>query len=195
MATKTFENLNKEKKDQIFNSLLNEFSEYRLSEAQVARIIKNCGIARGSFYKYFNDINDSYDYVLDVVLHEVHFDVFERIKKEKNNTLNAFYESTIDFINKIDNSKYRNFYKLYVEYNQYSLKQSNYNYHKLSKDNLILLVDGQKISDFNKIISVYKFVTMAAHATIKSILMNEDKNQELSDFKLYLNVIKKGLID
>lgn len=195
MATKTFENLNETKKDQILKSLLNEFSEYKLSEAQVARIIKNCGIARGSFYKYFNDINDSYIYALDTVLHEVHFDVFEQIQMEKNNTLNAFYESTIDFINKIDNSKYRNFYKLYVEYNQYSLKQSNYDYHKLSKDNLILLVDGKNVSDANKIIAIYKFVTMAAHETIKSILMDEDKEQTLSDFKMYLQVIKNGLID
>lgn len=195
MATRTFENLNEEKKNQIFDALLNEFSKYKLSEAQVARIIKNCGIARGSFYKYFNDINDSYSYVLDTVLHEVHFDVFEQIKKEKNNTLNAFYESTMDFIDKIDNSKYKNFYKLYIEYNQYDLKQSNYDYHKLSKDNLILLVDGQNVSDVSKIISIYKFVTMASHETIKSILMDEDKEQALTDFKTYLQIVKNGLID
>ncbi|WP_105956831.1 TetR/AcrR family transcriptional regulator [Apilactobacillus quenuiae] len=195
MPTKTFENLNEEKKKQIFNSLLNEFSEYKLSKAQVARIIKSCGIARGSFYKYFNDINDSYHYVLETVLHEVHFDVFEQIKKENDNTLNAFYEATLKFINKIDNSKYRNFYKIYIEYNQYDLKQSNYDYHKLSKNNLILLVDGQNISDTSKIITIYKFVTMAAHATIKEILMDADKEQVLSDFKIYLRVIKNGLID
>lgn len=63
MPSQTFENLNQVKKERVTAALLNEFSHHPLADAQVARIVKDAGIARGSFYKYFADLTDSYHYL------------------------------------------------------------------------------------------------------------------------------------
>ena len=178
MPTQTFLNLNEDKQNQVFNALIKEFSDHRLMDAQVARIIKDCSIARGSFYKYFDDINDSYQYVLKRVLRKVHFDV-----------------ATESFINKLKDSDYEQFYRQYVLFNQYELKHVEYDYNNLPDDKLILVVDGQKISDMKTIALTYKWASRAAHQTIRTVLNGGDEKQALSDFATLLKLINRGLVN
>ncbi|MEJ6400108.1 TetR/AcrR family transcriptional regulator [Nicoliella lavandulae] len=194
MPTKTFTNLNQTKQDAVFNALLNEFSQYKLSEAQVARIIKDCDIARGSFYKYFGDITDSYNYTLKRVLDKVHFDVFTMIKHETNNTLDSFYQATANFIDEINHSKYREFYRMYVAYNQYDLKAPSFDYHQLAKDALIMYVNGQQIDDLNSIAVIYKTATDASHNVIRAVLLGADQSEELNDLKTLFKVLSLGVV-
>ncbi len=49
MVKATFENLSKDKQDRVTEALLKEFSAHTLASAQVARIVKEAGIARGPF--------------------------------------------------------------------------------------------------------------------------------------------------
>ncbi|KPN79540.1 TetR/AcrR family transcriptional regulator [Apilactobacillus kunkeei] len=195
MPTQTFLNLNEDKQNQIFNALINEFSNHRLMDAQVARIIKDCSIARGSFYKYFDDINDSYQYALKRVLREIHFDVFEQLKAEQTDSLHAFYVATESFINELENSDYEQFYRQYVLFNQYELKHVEYDYNNLPDDKLILLVNGQKIADRKTIVLTYKWASRAAHQTIRTVLSGGDDKQVLSDFSDLLKLINKGLVN
>ncbi|MGQ2282988.1 TetR/AcrR family transcriptional regulator [Apilactobacillus kunkeei] len=195
MPTQTFLNLNEDKQNQVFNALIKEFSDHRLMDAQVARIIKDCSIARGSFYKYFDDINDSYQYVLKRVLRKVHFDVFAQLESEQTDSLHAFYVATESFINKLKDSDYEQFYRQYVLFNQYELKQVEYDYNNLPDDKLILVVDGQKISDRKTIILTYKWASRAAHQTIRTVLKGGDEKQALSDFANLLKLINKGLVN
>ncbi|TPR54992.1 TetR/AcrR family transcriptional regulator [Apilactobacillus kunkeei] len=195
MPTQTFLNLNEDKQNQVFNALIKEFSDHRLMDAQVARIIKDCSIARGSFYKYFDDINDSYQYVLKRVLRKVHFDVFAQLKSEPTDSLHAFYVATESFINKLKDSDYEQFYRQYVLFNQYELKHVEYDYNNLPDDKLILVVDGQKISDRKTIILTYKWASRAAHQTIRTVLNRGDEKQALSDFANLLKLINRGLVN
>ncbi|MCT6848382.1 MAG: TetR/AcrR family transcriptional regulator, partial [Apilactobacillus kunkeei] len=161
----------------------------------VARIIKDCSIARGSFYKYFDDINDSYQYVLKRVLRKVHFDVFAQLKSEPTDSLHAFYVATESFINKLKDSDYEQFYRQYVLFNQYELKHVEYDYNNLPDDKLILVVDGQNISDRKTIGLTYKWASRAAHQTIRTVLNGGDDKQALSDFSDLLKLINKGLVN
>ena len=72
MPSTTFENLNRQKKELITNALLTEFSQHSLASAQVARIVKQAGIARGAFYKYFADLTEAYQYLYQVAILEIH---------------------------------------------------------------------------------------------------------------------------
>ena len=56
MPSRTFQNLKDEKKQRVTAALLTEFSQHSLPDAEVARIIKQAGISRGAFYKYFPDL-------------------------------------------------------------------------------------------------------------------------------------------
>lgn len=72
MPSTTYQNLTIAKQDRILAALLNEFSNYSLADAQVARIVKDAGIARGAFYKYFDDLTDAYQTLYAHAMQAVH---------------------------------------------------------------------------------------------------------------------------
>ena len=67
MPKQTFLNLPEEKRETIMNAAVEEFAEYGLENASTNRIVKNSGIAKGSFYQYFEDKQDVFMHLLDVV--------------------------------------------------------------------------------------------------------------------------------
>jgi AcrR family transcriptional regulator len=67
MPKQTFLNLSQEKRETILNAAVEEFAEYGLENASTNRIVKNSGIAKGSFYQYFEDKQDVFMYFLDVI--------------------------------------------------------------------------------------------------------------------------------
>jgi len=70
MPKQTFFNLPTEKRETIVNAAVDEFAEYGLENASTNRIVKNSGIAKGSFYQYFEDKQDVFMYLLSVIEHE-----------------------------------------------------------------------------------------------------------------------------
>jgi AcrR family transcriptional regulator len=64
MPKQTFLNLPSEKRETILNAAVAEFAEYGLENASTNRIVKNSGIAKGSFYQYFEDKQDVFIYLL-----------------------------------------------------------------------------------------------------------------------------------
>jgi AcrR family transcriptional regulator len=70
MPKQTFFNLPEEKREKIFNAAVDEFAEYGLENASTNRIVKNSGIAKGSFYQYFEDKQDVFMHMIDVIEHK-----------------------------------------------------------------------------------------------------------------------------
>ena len=58
MASLTFYNLPQEKKNRIVKAAVKEFSRVPLEKALISNIIKDADIPRGSFYQYFENIDD-----------------------------------------------------------------------------------------------------------------------------------------
>ncbi len=67
MPKQTFFNLPMEKRETIMNAAIEEFAEYGLENASTNRIVKNSGIAKGSFYQYFEDKQDVFMHMLAVI--------------------------------------------------------------------------------------------------------------------------------
>jgi AcrR family transcriptional regulator len=67
MPKDTFYNLAEEKRMKIYGAALDEFSNHPFKQASVNRIVKNAGIAKGSFYQYFKDKKDLYKYLIDEI--------------------------------------------------------------------------------------------------------------------------------
>ena len=87
MAKQTFLNLPKDKQKKIFNALKKEFSSVPLKDALVSNIIKDAEIPRGSFYQYFNDIEDAYYYVIDEYSKEIKKYLLDEIVNNKNESI------------------------------------------------------------------------------------------------------------
>jgi len=63
----TFYNLPDEKKQKIITSAKKEFSRVPLEQASIKNIVESSGIARGSFYQYFESKEDLFDYVFEEI--------------------------------------------------------------------------------------------------------------------------------
>ncbi|HCX64028.1 MAG TPA: TetR/AcrR family transcriptional regulator [Eubacteriaceae bacterium] len=70
MPKETFTNLNKQKKEKILQVAIDEFAEHSFQLASINRIVEKAGIAKGSFYQYFEDKKDLYQLVLDRIVEE-----------------------------------------------------------------------------------------------------------------------------
>jgi AcrR family transcriptional regulator len=67
MPKQTFLNLPDEKRKVIIDAAIDEFAEYGLENASTNRIVANSGIAKGSFYQYFEDKQDVFMYLLTIL--------------------------------------------------------------------------------------------------------------------------------
>jgi AcrR family transcriptional regulator len=70
MPKQTFLNLPVEKRKAIIDAAIEEFAEYGLENASTNRIVVNSGIAKGSFYQYFEDKQDVFMHLLKVIEQE-----------------------------------------------------------------------------------------------------------------------------
>ena len=60
MPKQTFFNLLQEKRDRIAELAVDEFSRFPYAQASISRIVERAGIAKGSFYQYFENKLDLY---------------------------------------------------------------------------------------------------------------------------------------
>ncbi len=67
MPKETFMNLPPEKRELIENIAVDEFAEYGYDLASVNRIVTAAGIAKGSFYQYFEDKKDLFMFLINSI--------------------------------------------------------------------------------------------------------------------------------
>lgn len=65
MPKQTFKNLSEAKRDTILNVAVDEFAHRGYEAASISKIVSNAGIAKGSFYQYFEDKRDLFLYLID----------------------------------------------------------------------------------------------------------------------------------
>lgn len=70
MPKDTFFNLPDDKRTLICNVAIAEFAEYSFDQASINRIVAGAGIAKGSFYQYFEDKQDLFSYVVQLAAEE-----------------------------------------------------------------------------------------------------------------------------
>ncbi len=68
MPKQTFLNLPEEKRARIVDVALTEFAEKGYTGASITGIVAAAGIAKGSFYQYFEDKDDLYAHIFSASL-------------------------------------------------------------------------------------------------------------------------------
>lgn len=64
MPKDTFFNLSDDKKNRILSIVIDEFASNDYKNVSISRIVKDASIAKGSFYQYFEDKKDLYQYLI-----------------------------------------------------------------------------------------------------------------------------------
>lgn len=110
MPKQTFQNLPEDKKKKILEAAKNEFSRVSVTEASINNIVTNAGIARGSFYQYFESKEDLLLFMVSEASQKVKQLVEKKIKEKGD-----IFETFIFFYDKIiktcKDNKDKKFYK------------------------------------------------------------------------------------
>ena len=64
MPSETFFRLPDEKRKRLMDAAWDEFTQTRLSDVSINRIVRSASIPRGSFYQYFTDKHDLFSYLV-----------------------------------------------------------------------------------------------------------------------------------
>ena len=98
MAKQTFLNLSEDKRNMVVNALKKEFSRVPLKDALVSNIIIDAKIPRGSFYQYFNDIEDAFYYIIGEYSKDIKRKLLEHLEKNKGDIILSYILDIIESI-------------------------------------------------------------------------------------------------
>lgn len=197
MAKQTFLNLSDEKRNTIMNALKKEFSRAALKDALVSNIIKDAKIPRGSFYQYFNDIEDAYYFVIDEYSKSIKKYLLEDLVKTKGDIILAYrhlYIYILDMIESEENKGYFEKIFLNMNYETQSMFTPNFN------DGLNMIINQVDVSKLNiaskfglgYILDIIES-TMMNHI-IKSYKRNLSREKNIEVFEKELALICVGIL-
>lgn len=197
MAKQTFLNLPDEKKEKIIKALKKEFSRASLKDSLVSNIIKDAQIPRGSFYQYFDDIEDSFYFIVDEYSKKIKKFLLDSITKNKGDIISSYrdlYIYILDMIEDESNKKYFEKIFLNMNYKTQSMFTPNFN------DGLNIVINHVDIKLLNinskfaigYIIDIIESTMM--NNIIKSYKRNLSKEKNIEVFERELALICFGIL-
>ena len=131
MPKETFLKLSNEKQQKVINSAKKEFARVPIQEVSIKNIVEDAGIARGSFYQYFESKEDLLIYIIKENVEELNNKLKEEIQK-KNGNLFEIYISIYD--NMVENFVERDETKVFKQIFE-NIKSSDESIFKILKEN------------------------------------------------------------
>ena len=194
MPKNTFFNLSEEKRARITEVLKQEFESKPLFKVNVKDIVEKLNIARGSFYQYFDGLEDSYYMILDketVDVHKLFLNILRKSDYKIFSALDSYGKALSNTLfSKNSFMIYKNRYlywtpdldigwKNYLE--KYSLNNSETKNHQINR---------AKPEKHEEIL----FVKAVIHDLIQRLFKEGwDKNTFLKHYKKYIEWLQKGL--
>lgn len=191
MPKETFNNLPEAKRKVIIESLRDEFETCPFYDASVASIIKRANIARGSFYQYFEDLEESFFTILDMEISESH-DLFLKALNDKNGdvfeALSVFGPAMVDEIFAKCNL-YRNRYLYWnceLDMKWKDFRKRNQKEMKLFRND----EDNQETMDTEKM----HFINAIIQKMIERLFMEKwDRDEFLKHYSIYIEWMRNGI--
>ena len=192
MPTSVFLELPEDKKERIISAALDEFAANRFDNASTNTIVKNAGISKGSLFKYFENKEDLYFYLIDTVTVQMSAemadavttlpeDVYERIIAYSSLEITYYLKRPAEgklltnFASERDNE---------------IAKKIAQRYGEVSKDSYEKLMEGTGL-DKDKT-AILKWVLEGFN---RDFLNRGGTAEEyVKELKMYLNMLRKGLI-
>ena len=195
MPTKTFLSLPKEKRIRILKAAKKEFSRVPLERAIVANIVKEADIPRGSFYQYFENVEDLFVYLLHYMygidkrkftqyLEQTENDVYEALKIK--------FSHTIDKLTIEENRQFR-LNVMSTVFNENSLYES-----LLPKivepdvdiDQIYFPDEIKRSQHFPKLLNIIKMI--GKNCLEIFLTKRADKDEIKHDYNNYIDFVKVG---
>lgn len=191
MPTFTFYNLSDEKRKKIEKAVKKEFARVPLISMSVKNIVEEAGIARGSFYQYFETREDLIKYILEKEF-EKEEENYLNILEETKDVFEATYKYLVQRVEKQEknSSYYINIFQYLKETKLIPLKRID-----ISKIKNYIDMNMFNLSSDNEIYAAIRVISMITFAKKMEILNNNiSKEKGLKEYKEELEITKKGLI-
>lgn len=190
MPKETFYNLDEEKRKKITEVLISEFSQKPFSDVNIKTIVERLGIARGSFYQYFEDLEDSYFYILDQKTHDIHKLFLTSLEKYEGDVISSLNDYGYDIANIIFKEDSYMLYKNRFLYWDESLNKAwnncHQDYKEVFKNTGDMGVDEEKVN----------FVRAVVHNLILRNFREEwDKETFIEKYKIHIGWVKEGIFN
>ena len=196
MISQTFLNLKQEKKDRIIKAAKKEFSRVPLEKALVSNIIRDSGIPRGSFYQYFENIDDLFVYIIDTMYKES-LSRFRGSMEETGNYFDALKEEFYRVLTILENGENRQFnMNIYMSFinssysNSKMLEEMNQLKIKEESDSI-----PKEIKDLPNSRIFLGLIEMANITCLNEfILKGRGKEEVFTEYENYLDYIKRAIV-
>ncbi len=199
MIKETFYNLPQEKQQKIFDAAIKEFSRVDISGAKISNIVEVAEISRGSFYQYFDDIEDVLRVLgekmqktkiesLNKILSSEFDDIFDIFKKLIANELNNFKE--------IDTRLFKNLMKFHTEHIEI-IKQSQFFLEKIMtvSETKKPLFDELNLPTKKEQMIFLGYIAMATFSCLQHYKFGKISEKEAIEIHtIQMEMIKNGVI-
>lgn len=198
MPKETFFNLPEDKRNKILNAARDEFSEHTFNKARVSNIIKEASIPRGSFYQYFEDLEDLFFYLIE----ELFDSVYETGSKYVLQTDDLFEFSILtfdyDYDQFVHDKRHRFMMNIMKSVSEYDDQVQIINEKRLNYISAILnQLDLTKIKyqSRDELIKMYQFIQDTKRVAIGKSLVDKLSPEEAKrEFIWYMDILKNGLL-
>lgn len=201
MPTNTFFNLPAEKKHKILKAANKEFARVPLEQASIKNIVEDAEIARGSFYQYFENKQDLFEYIMTSKTGDMEKNLIEMIEQENGNIINIFiniYDNLIE-VGKIrrNNKLFRQIFENIKTSDNLMLTRKEEMNKKLekilqdlySKNKDILNIKNEE--EFKLVIEILSAIT---RRRIVASLKYKNSAEAREDFLKEIEYIKRGIL-
>jgi AcrR family transcriptional regulator len=197
MAKQTFLNLPEEKRKTIVKSAKKEFSRVALKDALVSNIVKEASIPRGSFYQYFNDLEDCFYYIVGEYSTNIKKKLLENLTKSNGDLLLSYQQLYIYILDMIEDKENKEYFEnifLNMNYEVERMFTPNFN------DGLNIMLNQIDISKLNipskfslgYILDIIESVMMSN--IIKSYKRNLTRDKNIDIFQKEISLISGGIL-
>lgn len=195
MPKETFKNLPEKKQRLILETIKREFEEHSIMDASVKDIVTALGISRGSFYTYFENLEESYFTILEletIETHELFLKTFRQEKGDLFKTLDQYGKELAQELFKKDKyALYRNRF-LYWTTELDALWKKYYQDHQNEKR---VEVEAElRQNNDTKMKEVMNYVRAIVHELIKRAFLEKwDSEAFLAHYENQMSWMKNGL--
>lgn len=201
MPKQTFFNLPEEKRHNLIEAAQKEFSQVPLMKASVANIIKMAGIPRGSFYQYFENIEDLYNYLLNKETQKTKEDFLSLLKENKGDIIETVTVMYHHFLVEMPDEEEQTFLKNALlnvtNKDGFSLTDVfDLGKGKEHVKEVIKLIDRDRlnIKEDKELLHILQIITAVLFRNFIEKLLKELSDEEaIKNFTIEMNILKRGI--
>jgi len=191
MPSQTFFNLDKGKQAKLIDCAFEEFIRVPYPEVSINQIILNAKISRGSFYTYFKDKNELFEYIIKIYGEKLDEVLIGAIVKNNGDIRKSFIEVFDLLLLKIKKENYIGIFKnafLFFNINRdKSVHPVHLIYEKVKYD-----IDKRCLKDSNLEI-VFRMLLQTLFISIIESLKNEDDLKVKEGYLEKIDIICYGI--